>query len=242
MSQTRAYQSVANQQQPSWQEVEQHMPLVKKIAYHMRGRLPSSVMVDDLIQAGVVGLLEALQKYAQQQGASFETYASIRIRGAMIDEIRRGDWTPRSVHRKSREISRVIAELESSLGRQPTDDEISNGLGITIAEYHQMLQDSQGASLLSIDEPDHFELAESQIVDDKDDNPLSLLAQDRFKQALVGYIDQLPDKEKLVMALYYDEELNLKEIGEVLGVSESRVSQIHSSAIKRLRAKLVNWT
>ncbi|AHF01562.1 RNA polymerase sigma 70 [Thiomicrospira aerophila AL3] len=242
MSHTRAYQSVANQQQPTWQEVEQHMPLVKKIAYHMRGRLPSSVLVDDLIQAGVVGLLEALQKYAQQQGASFETYASIRIRGAMIDEIRRGDWTPRSVHRKSREISRVIAELESKLGRQPTDDEISNGLGITIAEYHQMLQDSQGASLLSIDEPDHFELAESHISDDKDDNPLSLLAQDDFKQALVGHIDQLPEKEKLVMALYYDEELNLKEIGEVLGVSESRVSQIHSSAIKRLRSKLVNWT
>ena len=242
MSQTLAYQQIAKQQQPSWQEVEQHMPLVKKIAYHMRGRLPSSVMVEDLIQAGVVGLLEALQKYAVQQGASFETYAAIRIRGAMIDEIRRGDWTPRSVHRKSREVSRVMAELEAKLGRQATDDEIAQTLEVTIADYHQILQDSQGASLLSIDEPDHFELAEAQITDDQDDNPLSLLTQDRFKASLVEQISQLPEKEKLVMALYYDEELNLKEIGEVLGVTESRVSQIHSSAIKRLRAKLTSWT
>ncbi|SFR59129.1 RNA polymerase sigma factor FliA [Thiomicrospira sp. ALE5] len=240
MSQTLAYQQIANQQ-PNWQEVEQHMPLVKKIAFHLRGRLPSSVLVDDLIQAGVVGLLEALQKYSQQQGASFETYASIRIRGAMIDEMRRGDWTPRSVHRKSREISRVIAELEKQLGRHPSDDDIAEALGTTLAEYHQMLRDTQGASLLSIDEPDHFELAESQIPDEKDENPLSILSQDKFKHALANYIGQLPEKEKLVMALYYDEELNLKEIGEVLGVSESRVSQIHSSAIKRLRSKLIDW-
>ncbi len=242
MSQTLAYQQIANQQPPTWQEVEQHMPLVKKIAYHMRGRLPSSVMVEDLIQAGVVGLLEALQKYSVQQGASFETYAAIRIRGAMIDEIRRGDWTPRSVHRKSREVSRVMAELEAKLGRQATDDEIAQGLALSIADYHQILQDSQGASLLSIDEPEHFELAEARITDDHDDNPLSLLTQDSFKASLVEHIGQLPEKEKLVMALYYDEELNLKEIGDVLGVTESRVSQIHSSAIKRLRAKLTSWT
>jgi RNA polymerase sigma factor for flagellar operon FliA len=242
MTQTLAYQQIANQQPPSWQDVEKHMPMVKKIAYHMRGRLPSSVMVDDLIQAGVVGLLEALQKYAVQQGASFETYAAIRIRGAMIDEIRRGDWTPRSVHRKSREVSRVMADLEARLGRQATDEEVAQGLEVSVAEYHQILQDSQGASLLSIDEPDHFELAEAQISDNQDDNPLSLLTQVSFKASLAEHISELPEKEKLVMALYYDEELNLKEIGEVLGVTESRVSQIHSSAIKRLRAKLISWT
>lgn len=206
----------------------------------MKGRLPDSVMVDDLIQAGMIGLIEAMQNFKSDQGASFETYAGIRIRGAMLDEIRKGDWTPRSVHRKAREVSEAIACVEARLGREARDEEVAAELGVTLAEYHKILQDTNCAQLLSIDEPEHNELDEDQLVS-HGPTPLGELLDERFQQALAEEIGKLPEKEKLVMALYYDEELNLKEIGEVLGVSESRVSQIHSQAIKRLRARLKNW-
>lgn len=221
-------------------DVERYLPLVKKIAYHLKGRLPASVFVDDLIQAGVIGLIEALHKYSATQGASFETYAGIRIRGAMLDEIRKGDWTPRSVHRKSREVSGAIALVEARLGREAHDGEVAEELGVSLTEYHQILLDTSSAHLLSIDEPDHDDLSEGQI-DGHTKSPLTELAESGFKDSLADAIDQLPEKEKLVMALYYDEELNLKEIGQVLDVSESRVSQIHSQAIKRLRSRLSDW-
>lgn len=236
----QAYESVARTARAEVGAVEDYLPLVKRIAWHLKGRLPDSVIVEDLIQAGIIGLIEAMRNYKTDQGASFETYAGIRIRGAMLDEIRRGDWTPRSVHRKAREVSEAIAAVEARAGREARDEEVAAELGVTLAEYHKILQDTNSAQLLSIDEPDHNELDEDQLVS-HGPTPLGEVMDEGFQQALVEEIERLPEREKLVMALYYDEELNLKEIGEVLGVSESRVSQIHSQAIKRLRARLKHW-
>ena len=240
MSGTNVYEQVQKQSSNELLDLESYLPLVKRIAYHLKGRLPDSVFVDDLIQSGIIGLIEAMQKFNANQGASFETYAGIRIRGAMLDEIRKGDWTPRSVHRKSREVSAAIFRVEAKYGREARDEEIAIEMGIDIEQYHHVLQDTNSAHLLSIDEPDHDELSEERLVS-KGQTPLSELAESGFQEALVAEIANLPEKEKLVMALYYDEELNLKEIGEVLEVSESRVSQIHSQAIKRIRSRMVNW-
>jgi len=241
MGATDVYNSVQKSNSaPTSKDIEQYLPLVKRIAYHLKGRLPDSVFVEDLIQSGLIGLMEAMQKFDATQGASFETYAGIRIRGSMLDEIRKGDWTPRSVHRKSREVSDAINRLESKFGREAKDDEIAHELDVSLADYHKILKDTNGAQLLSIDEPDHDELSEDRIVGSFM-TPFAELAEAGFQEALVEQITQLPEKEKLVMALYYDEELNLKEIGEVLEVSESRVSQIHSQAVKRLRARLDSW-
>jgi RNA polymerase sigma factor for flagellar operon FliA len=240
MNRAHAYKQVQSTQDNPLNELEQHLPLVKRIAYHLKGRLPSSVFVEDLIQAGVIGLIEAMQKYTATQGATFETYASIRIRGAMLDEIRKGDWTPRSVHRKSREVSEAIAQVEARLGREAHDQEIADQLNISLHEYHQILLDTSCAQLLSIDEPENDDLSEDQI-DGHMKSPFAELMEAGFHEALAKSIENLPEKEKLVMSLYYDEELNLKEIGEVLGVSESRVSQIHTQAIKRLRSRLSDW-
>lgn len=240
MNGANLYSQVQEQHQPPIGGVESYLPLVKRIAYHLKGRLPASVFVEDLIQAGVIGLMEAMQKYNANQGASFETYAGIRIRGAMLDEIRKGDWTPRSVHRKSREVTEAISRLEAKHGREVHDAEVAVELGLSLVEYHQILLDTNCSQLLSIDEPDHDELSEDQL-ESLSQTPLTDITDARFRGALVQAIEQLPEKEKLVMALYYDEELNLKEIGEVLEVSESRVSQIHSQAIKRLRSRLSDW-
>lgn len=235
-------QIYANIQKQSGQpiDIEEFLPLVNRIAYHLKGRLPDSVMVDDLIQSGVVGLIEAAQKFDASQGASFETYAGIRIRGAMLDEIRRGDWTPRSVYRKSREVSDAIAKIEAKQGREAKDSEIAEEMQISLDDYYHILQDTNSVQLLSIDQPDHDELSEDRMVGQMK-SQLAEISEEGFHRALSQEIANLPEKEKLVMALYYDEELNLKEIGEVLDVSESRVSQIHSQAIKRLKARLDDW-
>lgn len=240
MTGAKAYQQVQNQGRSEVGSLESYLPLVNRIAYHLKGRLPASVMAEDLIQSGIIGLMEAMQKFSADQGASFETYAGIRIRGAMLDEIRKGDWTPRSVHRKSREVQQAIHELEMELGREARDEEIAEHMQISLGDYHAILMDTSSSQLLSIDEPDHDELSEGQLPS-HGQTPLADVVQEGFQDALASQIDNLPEKEKLVMALYYDEELNLKEIGEVLGVSESRVSQIHSQAIKRIRARMSEW-
>lgn len=240
MGGTDVYANIHKQTAGTSINIEDYLPLVNRIAYHLKGRLPDSVLVEDLIQSGIIGLIEAIQKFDATQGASFETYAGIRIRGAMLDEIRKGDWTPRSVHRKSREVSDAIARVEAHKGREARDEEIAREMQVSINEYYQILQDTNAAQLLSIDEPDHDEISEDRIVS-KDKTPIAELSDHDFQRALVEEIENLPEKEKLVVALYYDEELNLKEIGEVLDVSESRVSQIHSQAIKRLRARLKDW-
>ena len=218
-----------------------HAPLVKRIAYHLMGRLPETVQVDDLIQAGMIGLLEAGKNYDASQGASFDTYAGIRIRGSMLDEVRRSDWTPRSVHKKSRMVTKAIKEVENITGRDAKATEIAQHLSVSLDEYNKILQDSVGCKAFSVEQ-----LAESgdqAFVDAEKDitQPFDLLGKEHFQQALAQAILRLPERERLVVSLYYEEELNLREIGEVLNVSESRVSQISSQAMLRLRSRLADW-
>lgn len=221
--------------------VIQHVPLVKRIAFHLMGRLPDSVQVDDLIQAGMIGLLEAVKNYDVSQGASFDTYAGIRIRGSMLDEVRRSDWTPRSVHKKSRMVSEAVREVENKLGRDARDIDIAEHLGLDTEEYNKILQDSTGCKTFSVEqlaESGDYVFGEAE----KDSvEPIDLLGEEDFQQALAQEIMRLPERERLVVSLYYDEELNLREIGEVLNVSESRVSQISSQAMLRLRSRLTDW-
>lgn len=222
------------------EQVAQHVPLVKRIAYHLMGRLPDTVQIDDLIQSGMLGLLEAIKHYDSNQGASFETYAGIRIRGAMLDELRRADWTPRSVHKKARAVSEAIRELENRHGREAKDSEVAEHLGIGMQEYSQILQDSISCKTFSVEE---LIQGEDSVIDEihGDYQPEDELIQQNFQQALAEAISALPERERLVVSLYYDEELNLREIGKVLDVSESRVSQICSQAMLRLRARLADW-
>lgn len=223
--------------------VTKHAALVKRIAYHLMSRLPPSVQADDLIQAGMIGLLEASRNYDATQGASFETYAGIRIRGSMLDEIRRTDWTPRSVHRKARQVAEAVREIENQEGRDARDVEVAEKLGIELNEYHRILQDATGCRVFSIDDAGiNGEESPQQATGEPRNEPLDCLQNSDFKAALAHSISGLPERERLVMAMYYDEELNLREIGEVLGVSESRVCQIHGQALIRLRARMGEWT
>ena len=222
--------------------IRQHAPLVKRIAFHLMARLPSSVQVDDLIQAGMIGLLEASRKYDPSKGASFETYAGIRIRGSMMDEIRKGDWVPRSVHRNSRKISEAIKLVEDREGRDAKDYEVAKELEMPLDDYYSCLKDSASGKLFSYDEV--LESGDGTIdqLASHSENPYSEIQSDAFKEGLAKAILTLPERERIVLSLYYDEELNLKEIGAVLSVSESRVSQIHSQAALRLRSRLTEWT
>ncbi len=222
--------------------LEQYSVLVKRIAHHLIGRLPPNVLIDDLIQAGMIGLLEAQKNYDGSKGASFETYAGIRIRGAMLDDIRRGDWVPRSVHRHNREISQAISELEGILNRDPTDAEVAKHLNMPLEQYHSVLSDINCSRIVGIDDLGVSDDAISPLDDEDDNSPFQGVADESFRKALVESIKSLPEREALVLSLYYDEELNLKEIGEVIGVSESRVSQILSQSMQRLRTKLSSWT
>jgi RNA polymerase sigma factor for flagellar operon FliA len=221
--------------------VSRHVGLVKRIAYHLVNRLPPSVQVEDLIQAGMVGLLEAASHFDPSQGASFETYAGIRIRGAMLDEIRRSDWTPRSVHRKARQVAEAVREIENRTGRDAKDTEIVEALGISVKDYHQILVDSTSAKVFSFDSSENPAVEQANIPENAA-GPLEQLTEHGFREALAKAIEGLPDRERLVMSLYYDDELNLREIGEILGVSESRVCQIHGQAVTRLRARMAEWT
>ncbi|MDO6564667.1 RNA polymerase sigma factor FliA [Amphritea sp. 1_MG-2023] len=222
--------------------IEQHTTLVKRIAHHLLARLPNSVVLEDLIQAGMVGLLEAAKKYDASKGASFETYAGIRIRGSIIDEVRRGDWTPRSVHRNGRRVSEAIQAIEMRTGRDAQDGEVAAELDISVTEYHALLKDSAESRLFSFDKlTAPQDEGPSEVIASNEPNPSEAFEEKDFMQAVAREIQGLPEREKLVLSLYYDEELNLKEIGQVLGVSESRVSQIHSQAALRLRGRLKEW-
>ena len=222
-------------------DVLEHVPLVKRIAYHLLNKLPDSVLVDDLIQTGMLGLLQAAKNYDVSQGASFETYAGIRIRGAMLDEVRRSDWTPRSVYKKSRMVAEAIRAIENKTGQDAKDRDVAAYLGISLDEYHQILQDSTSSRTFSIEElAQAGDQALEQCVE-QNSSPADNQQKADFKKALAQAITDLPEREKLVISLYYNDELNLKEIGQVLDVSESRVSQISSQAILRLRARLGEW-
>lgn len=220
--------------------IAQYAPLVKRIAHHMMARLPANVQVEDLVQTGMLGLLDAIQRYDAAQGAQFETYASQRIRGAMLDGLRSSDWFPREVRRNSRRVEDAIHVTEQRLGRTVTEREVADELGIPLEEYHRLLLETRGNQLVYYN--DYDEEGEDHFLDrhcgDSASEPLARLMGENFHSELTRAIANLPEREKLVMALYYDEELNLKEIGEVLGVGESRVCQLHSQAIARLRSKL----
>lgn len=223
------------------QLVTRYAPLVKRIAYHLLGRLPSSVLVDDLIQAGMIGLLDAAKHYDQTQGASFETYASIRVRGAMLDELRRNDWAPKSVHRRARDLAEAVRSVEARTGRDATDQEVAREMGLPLDEYHQILQDASTCKVLSFEDIGSEQHNMADLMPDAGPGPVDQLQNQDFASSLAGAIEQLPERERLVVSLYYDEELNLKEIGAVLKVSESRVSQLLSQAHSRLRARLGDW-
>ncbi|MCC5825489.1 RNA polymerase sigma factor FliA [Alkalimonas sp.] len=223
------------------QLIERHAPLVKRIAYHLLARLPASVQVDDLIQSGMIGLMEAAKNFDGSKGASFETFAGIRIRGAMLDEMRRGDWTPRSVHRNARLIAETIAELEAELGRDVKDIEVAEKLDISLDEYHHMLSDVSCGRILGIEDLGVSDDVLATADERETDQLYETQANAAFQRSLMETISNLPEREALVLSLYYNDELNLKEIGAVLNVSESRVSQIHSQALVRLKSRMQDW-
>jgi len=216
--------------------------LVKRIAFHLLNRLPPSVQAEDLIQAGMIGLLEAARHYDPSQGASFETYAGIRVRGAMLDEIRRSDWTPRSVHRKSREAAEVLRNLEQEGLREAKHGDVADKLGIELSAYHLILTESSAAHVFSFDQPDEHTGETISLPQSAEISPGDQVEYQSFRHALAENIKNLPEREALVMSLYYDDDLNLREIGDILGVSESRVCQIHGQALTRLKARMTEWT
>lgn len=221
--------------------VETHLGLVKRIACHLLGRLPANVQLEDLVQAGTIGLLEAARHFDAGQGASFETYAGIRIRGAMLDEVRRNDWTPRSVHRNGRRVSAAIKAVENTTGREAQPREIAAALEVDIDEYHAMARDTVAARLFSLSELAEDGGGFEERLPGDEVGPAGAFDRESFGRDLAAAIDSLPEREQLVMSLYYEQDLNLREIGAVLGVTESRVCQLHGQALARVRARLASW-
>lgn len=223
-------------------QIDQYIPLVRRLAHHLIAKLPASVQIDDLIQAGLIGLMDAITRFEEGQGAQFETYASQRIRGSMLDELRSADWMPRGVRQAQRKIETATLKAEQKLGRSATEKEIAEVMGVSLEEYQDMLFDSRGAQLVFYDDyaedGDGEGYLDRQMDGDEDANPLELLGDQRFRSTLIQAIEELPEREKMLMGLYYEQELNFREIAAVLGVTESRVCQLHTQAVSRLKAKL----
>lgn len=225
------------------QLIMDYAPLIRFVAQRIAARLPSNIDIDDLISAGVIGLMDAIEKYDPSRDNKFKTYAEFRIRGAILDELRSQDWVPRSVRDKAKKIEKTYAELEQKFGRAVTDEELSAALGIELEEYYDMVSKVKAVTLLSIDElsgpnqQDRKSLLEC-LENVSSKNPFTQLKSKGIRDLLVKHIDELPEKQKLVLSLYYYEDLNLKEIGKILEVTESRVSQLHTQAVEKLRSKL----
>jgi RNA polymerase sigma factor FliA len=229
------------------QLLAQHAPLVKKLAHMMRAKLPASVEVDDLIQAGMIGLLDAVNRYEDNHGAQFETYAVQRIRGAMLDELRSSDWMPRNMRQTMRKIETAMTDVQQKLKRPPTESEIAGHMKLSLAAYQELLADAGGHQLIYYEDFQDGENGEhflDRYCSDQSDDPLQALVNAGFRDAVIEAIEALPEREKILMGLYYEQEMNLKEIGAVMGVSESRVCQLHSQAVGRMRARLREqaWT
>lgn len=225
--------------------IEQYIPMVRRMAHHLVARLPASVQIEDLMQAGMLGLLDALGRFEEGLGAQFETYATQRIKGSMLDELRRGDWVPRSVRQTQRKIEGAMQRVEHKLGRGASDTEMAMELDVPLAAFQQMLADARGAQLFYYEDMDSGEDSDNYLdrhVVDRGTDPHERLADRRFREAIVAGIDRLPEREKLVMGLYYEQEMNFKEIAAVLTVTESRICQLHSQAVARLRTKLKEWS
>ena len=219
----------------------EHLSLIKHVAHRVATRLPSNVEIGDLVNAGVIGLLDAVDKFEPERGVKFKTYAELRVRGAIIDSLRTLDWAPRSLRRKGRDIERVYGELEQKLGRPATDEEASQALGENLEDFHALLDQLNGLTIGSFDDTfreDNSEAVINYYPDDGRNDPHLQFESAELTRMLAEAIDALPDKERTVLSLYYYEELTMKEIGSLLGVNESRVSQLHSKATLRLRGKL----
>jgi RNA polymerase sigma factor for flagellar operon FliA len=223
--------------------LREYAPLVKRIAHQMMTKLPYSVQIDDIIQAGMMGLLDAASRYDEFHGAQFETYATQRIRGAMLDELREADWMPRGLRRDMRRIELAVSRLQQKLGHSPSETEIARELEMPLDDYQHLLQETRGAQLIYYedfhdeDRDDFFDRFEFE----NDADPLKLLQNERFRSVLIDAIEGLPEREKMLMGMIYEQDMNLREVGEVLGVSESRVSQLHTQAVARLRAKMKGY-
>jgi RNA polymerase sigma factor for flagellar operon FliA len=224
--------------------VERYAPMVRRLASQLIARLPANVELDDLVQAGMIGLMDALSRYEAGHGAQFETFAMQRIRGAMIDELRGGDWMPRSVRRNQRAIETAVHAVEQRLRRAASEAEVAAEMRLSLAQYQQMLGDAHGGQLLYLDDMVGADSDESfldrQPGSDATD-PVRIVDDERFRTALAKAIEALPEREKQVRGMYYEHDMNLKEIGAVLGVTESRVCQLHSQAVARLRSKMTGW-
>lgn len=226
----------------------QHGPLVKKLAHQLKARLPPNVEVDDLIQAGMIGLLDAIARYEDTHGAQFETYAVQRIRGAMLDELRSSDWLPRSIRQNMRKVEDAVQVLTQQLGRAPQESEMAKQMDLTLVQFQALLGECGGHQLIYYEDFHDSEGGQEHFLDrfavNEGQEPSQGLIDEGFRLAVIDAINRLPEREKILMGLYYEQEMNLKEIGAVLGVSESRVCQLHSQAIARMRSTLreQSWT
>lgn len=226
--------------------IAQYAPLVRRQALRMLARLPASVELDDLMQAGMMGLLDAVRRYQQMVDVQFETYAITRIRGSMLDELRSQDWLPRSVRSKSRQIENAVAQLRQRLMTEPTDEEIAAELELSLDDYHDLLEDAAGVQIVSYEdlnfrnEDPGGDVLDFLHSDEHNDNPLDLLMSGELRSALIQALDTLPEREKLLFALQFQEDLNQKEIAAVMEITEGRVSQLRSQAIARIRSHLKN--
>lgn len=222
--------------------IRQYQPLVHRLAHHMMAKLPASVEVDDLIQVGLIGLSEALSRYETGQGAQFETFATQRIRGAMLDELRENDWMSRGSRKNQKDIEQALRRLEHRLGRSPIESEIAAELGLSLSDYQSLLGKVRGTQLIYLEDMGRSGEDDDGFLDrhvaDSDADPLNLLGDQRLRQALVTAIKTLPEREQFVMSMYYEQDMNLKEIAAVLNITESRVCQLHSQSVARLRAKM----
>lgn len=223
--------------------IQEYSPLIKFIAQKIAVRLPANIELDDLMSAGVIGLMDAIDKYDPSRDNKFKTYAEFRIRGAILDELRAQDWVPRSIRDKAKLLDKTVIHLETELGRSATDEEVAKALNISVEEFHDLVNQVRPVSLLSIDDTQTFNHVDKKSIlnlleGSKLANPYNQMNLKAVKDTIAKAIEELPERQRLVLSLYYYEDLNLKEIGEVLRVTESRVSQLHAQAVQRLRAKL----
>jgi RNA polymerase sigma factor for flagellar operon FliA len=224
--------------------LKQYSPLVRRLAHQMIAKLPANVEIDDLIQVGMIGLHDAMSRFDIEQGVQFETFATQRIRGAMLDELRGSDWMSRGNRRQQREIEAAVHKLEQKLGRPPQESEIASEMELSLVAYQEMLGKVRGTQLVYLEDMSGDEGSDDYLdrhVANEDANPLAMLQDHRMRQALVDAIKNLPEREQYVMSMYYEHDMNLKEIAAVLKVTESRVCQLHSQSIARLRVKLREW-
>jgi len=221
--------------------IRQYQPLVRRLAHLMMAKLPANVQVDDLIQVGLIGLSDALSRYEAGQGAQFETFATQRIRGAMLDELRENDWMSRGSRKSQKDIEHALHRLEHRLGRTPLESEIAAEMGMSLSDYQSLLGKVRGTQLVYLEDMGRGSDDDSFLdrhVADSDADPLNLLGDQRLRDALVAAIKLLPEREQLIMSMYYEQDMNLKEIALVMNVTESRICQLHSQSIARLRAKM----